>query len=212
MPIFLDLTLLSSFNSQMISLATQDYLWLLFGYLAGSISSAIIVCRLAGLPDPRTMGSGNPGATNMLRVGTKKHAAITLAGDFLKGLIPVLLAKLAGADLNLQISIGLACFLGHLYPVFFGFRGGKGVATAIGVILAASWAVGLAVVLTWLFVAKVMRISSLSALITFLLTPLYAWWLQPGQAWFLYVVITISILLFWRHRSNIRNLVAGTED
>jgi len=196
----------------MITLASQDVLWLVFGYLAGSISSAIIVCRMAGLPDPRTQGSGNPGATNVLRVGNKKHAAITLAGDFLKGLIPVLLAKMAGADLNLQITIGLACFLGHLYPVFFNFRGGKGVATAIGAILASSWPVGLCIIATWLFVAKVMRISSLSALITFFLTPIYAWRLEPEQPYFLTLVIAISVLLFWRHRSNIRKLIEGTED
>jgi len=196
----------------MMTLATQDYLWLLFGYLAGSISSAIIVCRLAGLPDPRTQGSGNPGATNVLRVGNKKHASITLAGDFIKGVIPVLLAKMAGADLNMQITIGMACFLGHLYPVFFGFKGGKGVATAIGAILASSWPVGLCTIATWLFVAKVLRISSLSALVAFLLTPLYAWLLEPGQDYFLYMIIAISVLLFWRHRSNIRKLLEGTED
>jgi len=195
----------------MITLASQDYLWLVFGYLLGSVSSAIIVCKIAGLPDPRTLGSGNPGATNVLRVGTKKHAAITLAGDSLKSVIPVLLAKLMGADLDLQITIGLACFLGHLYPVFFNFRGGKGVATAIGALIATSWPIGLCTIATWLFVAKVLRISSLSALIAFLLTPIYAWQLESSQPYFLNVVIVMSILLFWRHRSNIRNLISGTE-
>ncbi|NOY67748.1 MAG: glycerol-3-phosphate 1-O-acyltransferase PlsY [Gammaproteobacteria bacterium] len=196
----------------MITLATQDYLWLLLGYLMGSVSSAIIVCRVAGLPDPRTQGSGNPGATNVLRVGGKKYAAITLAGDSLKSVIPVLLAKLMGADLDLQITIGLACFLGHLYPVFFSFRGGKGVATAMGAIIVASWPVGLGTILTWLFVAKVLRISSLSALIAFFLTPVYAWVLEPSQTYFLTIIIIMSVLLFWRHRSNIRNLISGTED
>jgi len=195
----------------MITLASQDYLWLLFGYLLGSVSSAIIVCKVAGLPDPRTLGSGNPGATNVLRVGTKKHAAITLAGDSLKSVIPVLLAKLMGADLSLQITIGLACFIGHLYPIFFNFRGGKGVATAIGALIAASWPIGLCTIATWLFVAKVLRISSLSALIAFLLTPIYAWQLEPSQPYFLNVVIVISVLLFWRHRSNIKNLISGNE-
>lgn len=195
----------------MIALVPQDYLWLLFGYLLGSISSAIIVCRVAGLPDPRTQGSGNPGATNVLRVGSKKHAAITLAGDSLKSVIPVLLAKLLGADLSLQITIGMTCFLGHLYPVFFNFRGGKGVATAIGALIAASWPVGLCTILTWLFVAKVLRVSSLSALIAFLLTPLYAWYFESGQLYFLGVVIAMSVLLFWRHRSNIRKLINNTE-
>lgn len=195
----------------MQTLFTQHYLWLLFGYLLGSVSAAIILCRLAGLPDPRTQGSGNPGATNVLRVGGKKMAALTLAGDMIKGVIPVLLAKLTGASLELQMFIGLATFLGHLYPVFFGFKGGKGVATAIGVLLTASWPVGLSTVATWLFVAKVMRISSLSALIAFLLTPLYAWWWQPGQLTFVLTTVFMSVLLIWRHRSNIRNLIKGTE-
>lgn len=195
----------------MLAFLTEHYPWLIFGYLIGSVSSAIILCRLAGLPDPRTQGSGNPGATNVLRVGGKKMAALTLAGDMIKGVIPVLLAKLNGASLELQIIIGMATFLGHLYPVFFGFKGGKGVATAIGVLLAASWPVGLSTVATWLFVAKVIRISSLSALVAFLLTPLYAWWWEPGQPTFLLTTSIMSILLFWRHRSNIRNLVKGTE-
>ncbi len=195
----------------MQTLFTQHYLWLLFGYLLGSVSAAIIICRLAGLPDPRTQGSGNPGATNVLRVGGKKMAALTLAGDMIKGVIPVLLAKLNGASLELQMFIGLATFLGHLYPVFFGFKGGKGVATAIGVLLTASWPVGLSTVITWLFVAKVIRISSLSALIAFLLTPLYAWWWQPGQQTFVLTTAFMSALLIWRHRSNIHNLIKGTE-
>ncbi len=195
----------------MLTLLTEHYPWLLFGYLLGSVSSAIIICRLAGLPDPRTQGSGNPGATNVLRVGGKKMAALTLAGDMIKGVIPVLLAKLTGASLELQIIIGLVTFLGHLYPVFFGFKGGKGVATAIGVLLTASWPVGLSTVATWLFVAKVIRISSLSALVAFLLTPLYAWWWEPEQSTFLLTTSIMSILLFWRHRNNIRNLIKGTD-
>ena len=195
----------------MLTLLTDHYLWLIFGYLIGSVSSAIITCHLAGLPDPRTQGSGNPGATNVLRLGGRRIAALTLAGDVIKGIIPVLIAKLYGASLDLQITIGLATFLGHLYPVFFHFKGGKGVATAIGVLVTAAWPVGLGTVGTWLFVAKVMRISSLSALVAFLLTPLYAWWWKPEQHYFLALVCTMSIMLFWRHRSNIRKLLAGTE-
>jgi glycerol-3-phosphate acyltransferase PlsY len=195
----------------MLSLITDHPLWLLFGYLLGSLSSAIIVCRLSGLPDPRTQGSGNPGATNVLRVGGKKIAVITLIGDILKGVIPVMLAKLYGATLDLQIAIGMAAFLGHLYPVFFHFKGGKGVATAMGVLVISSWPVGLSTLATWLFIAKVMRISSLSALIAFLLTPLYAWWWEPQQTFFLVVTSLMSAMLIWRHRSNIRNLLAGTE-
>lgn len=195
----------------MLTFLTEHYLWLIFGYLLGSVSSAIIFCRLAGLPDPRTQGSGNPGATNVLRVGGKKMAVLTLAGDVIKGVIPVLVAKLYGASLELQIIIGLVTFLGHLYPVFFGFKGGKGVATAIGVLLVASLPVGLSTVATWLFVAKVLRISSLSALVAFLLTPFYAWWWEPGQTTFVLTTSLMSILLIWRHRSNIRNLIKGTE-
>ena len=184
---------------------------MLGAYLLGSISSAIIVCKLYDLPDPRTQGSGNPGATNILRIGTKKHAAITLFGDILKGIIPVLAARLYGADLEHMILIGLAAFLGHLYPVFFSFRGGKGVATAMGVLVTSSWPVGLCTFATWVFVAKVMRISSLSALIAFFVTPLYAWWWHPEQMFYLGVVIVMSVMLFWRHRSNIKNLIHGTE-
>lgn len=195
----------------MLDYLIQHFPWLAFGYLLGSLSSAIIVCKLARLPDPRTQGSGNPGATNVLRLAGKKMAALTLAGDLLKGFIAVMVVKLFGADLDLQILTGMAAFLGHLYPVFFGFKGGKGVATAIGVLLAASWMVGLCTVATWLFVAKIIHISSLSALIAFVLTPFYAWWLEPDEPVFLFTAGIMSVILIWRHRSNIRKLVAGTE-
>ena len=181
-----------------------------FAYLLGSISSAIIVCRILGLPDPRGQGSGNPGATNVLRIGGKKAAAITLMGDMLKGLIPVLVAKLFGASIALQALVALAAFLGHLYPIFFGFRGGKGVATALGVLLGLHWPVGLLTIATWLVIAKLFKISSLSALISMLLAPLYIWWLVPDRSLFIVVVFMVA-LLFWRHRSNIRNLIKGTE-
>ena len=182
----------------------------LLGYLAGSVSTAIIVCRIMGLPDPRSEGSRNPGATNVLRFGGKKAAAITLAGDFLKGLAPVLLARLAGLEEAGLALTGLAAFLGHLYPVFFGFEGGKGVATAFGVILALSWPVALAALAAWLFMAFVVRISSLSALTAATLTPLFAWWFGlPGG--YVAAVLVMVGLLIWRHRSNIRHLLAGTE-
>ena len=185
-------------------------LFVTLGYLAGSISTAIIVCRMMGLPDPRSEGSRNPGATNVLRFGGKKAAAITLAGDFLKGLAPVLLARLAGLEETGLALTGLAAFLGHLYPVFFGFEGGKGVATAFGVILALSWPVALAALVTWLFMAFVVRVSSLSALTAAALAPLFAWWFGlPGG--YLAAVLVMVGLLIWRHRSNIRNLLAGTE-
>jgi glycerol-3-phosphate acyltransferase PlsY len=181
-----------------------------FAYLAGSVSSAIIVCRLLGLPDPRGQGSGNPGATNVLRIGGKKAAAITLIGDMLKGLVPVLIAKALGATLAVQAMVAVAAFLGHLYPVFFGFRGGKGVATALGVLLGLHWQVGLLTIATWLVIAKVFRISSLAALLSLLVTPLYIWWLIPDRSLIIAIVFMVA-LLFWRHRSNIRNLIRGTE-
>ncbi len=180
------------------------------GYLLGSISSAILVCRIMGLSDPRTQGSGNPGATNVLRVGGKKAAAVTLLGDMLKGAIPVLASQLLGMSIAVVAAVAVAAILGHLFPVFFGFRGGKGVATSLGALLAASWPVGVAVILTWLAVFGVSRISSLSALTAFVLAPLYAWWLQ-GDRVFIAAVALITALLIWRHRSNIRKLLGGTE-
>lgn len=195
----------------MYELSMTESLLVGLAYLFGSISCAILVCKAMGLPDPRTQGSGNPGATNVMRVGGKKAAAITLVGDMLKGAIPVAIAQAMQMNMLVVSSVGLAAFLGHLYPLFFGFRGGKGVATAIGVLLLASWKVGLAVVATWLIVAKVFRISSLSALTAFLLAPLYAWYLQPEPV-FVNTVLMISALLFWRHRSNIKKLLRGTED
>ena len=186
-------------------------LMIVIGYLAGSISTAILVCRAMGLPDPRSEGSRNPGATNVLRFGGRKAAAITLAGDFLKGLLPVLLARLAGLeDLGLALT-ALAAFLGHLYPVFFGFEGGKGVATAFGAILGLSWPVALAALVTWLFMAFVVRISSLSALTAAVLTPLLGWWFNLPLAYNA-AILAMVVLLIWRHRSNIRNLLAGAED
>ncbi len=190
---------------------TTDLLLIAGAYLLGSISSAIIVCRLLGLPDPRGEGSGNPGATNVLRIGGKKAAAITLIGDMLKGLVAVLLAKLLGASLTVQAMVAAAAFLGHLYPIFFGFRGGKGVATALGVLLGLHWPVGLLTMATWLVIAKVFRISSLAALLSILVTPLYIWWLIPEPS-LIIAMLFMGTLLFWRHRSNIRRLLEGSED
>jgi glycerol-3-phosphate acyltransferase PlsY len=189
---------------------TTDLLLVAAAYLIGSFSSAVVVCRLMKLPDPRQQGSGNPGATNVLRIGGKKAAAATLAGDMLKGVIPVLVARALGADILTQSAVATAAFLGHLYPVFFAFQGGKGVATALGVLLALNWQVGLLTMTTWLLVAAVFRISSLAALVAILLTPLYLWWRNP-QPVLLIAVLAIAVLLFWRHRSNIRNLINGSE-
>ncbi|MCP5158994.1 MAG: glycerol-3-phosphate 1-O-acyltransferase PlsY [Gammaproteobacteria bacterium] len=186
-------------------------LFVIFGYLAGSVSTAILVCRAMGLPDPRREGSRNPGATNVLRFGGKKAAAITLAGDFCKGLLPILLARWAGLEeIGLALT-ALAAFLGHLYPVFFGFAGGKGVATAFGAILGLSWPVALAALTTWLLMAFVVRISSLSALTAAVLTPVYSWWFELSPIQNLAILIMVGLLV-WRHRSNIQNLLAGAED
>ena len=187
-----------------------DLLLIFAAYLLGSISSAIIVCRLLNLPDPRGQGSGNLGATNVMRIGGKKAAAITLIGDMLKGLIPVLVAKFLGASIAVQALVAVAAFLGHLYPVFFGFRGGKGVATALGVLLGLHWPVGLLTIATWLVIAKLFKVSSLAALLSILVTPLYIWWLIPERS-LIIAMLFMGTLLFWRHRSNIRNLLDGSE-
>lgn len=190
------------------------YVLMLLAYLLGSISTAIITCKAMGLPDPRTVGSNNPGATNVLRHGGKKAAAITLAGDLLKGLIPVLIARFIFGieEYTGLILVGIAAFLGHLYPVFYGFKGGKGVATAIGVFLGVNFWAGLAFVATWLLMAKGFKISSLAALIATALSPLYFWFFSNGHGWLTLGVVFMAILIFWRHESNIRNLLSGKED
>ncbi|MEA3292007.1 MAG: glycerol-3-phosphate 1-O-acyltransferase PlsY [Pseudomonadota bacterium] len=179
-------------------------------YLFGSISSAIIVSRLMGLPDPRSTGSKNPGATNVLRIGNKKAAAITLLGDVLKGLIPVLIARLITTNPVVLSLVGLAALLGHLFPLFFGFKGGKGVATAIGVIAGLSPPLALTLILTWLVMALLFRYSSLAALTAAVLAPLYSLWLLPGRPYLLFT-LALAALLLWRHRENIRRLLDGTE-
>lgn len=184
---------------------------IILGYLSGSISCAVLVSRAMGLDDPRQAGSGNPGATNVLRLYGKKAAIYTLVGDMLKGIVPVLIARALGLHDFLVALTGLAAFLGHLYPVFFNFKGGKGVATFIGVLTASYWLLGLAFAGTWLVMAAMFRYSSLSAIIAAVLTPLYSWMLMPSLA---YIVCfsAMSVLLIWRHRSNITNLMAGTEE
>lgn len=183
---------------------------ILAAYLIGSLSAAIIVCRLMGLPDPRTVGSQNPGATNVLRMGGKRAAAVTLVGDLLKGLLPVLVARLLFQEEAVFAAVALAAFLGHLFPIFFGFKGGKGVATALGVMLGLAWPVAVAALLTWLVVAKLFKISSLAALTAALLTPLYAGLLgQPTLYWQLFLLI--AVILVVRHHRNIRNLLTGQE-
>ncbi len=183
---------------------------IVLAYLLGSVSNAVIVSRVFGLPDPRAAGSGNPGATNVLRLGGKAAAALTLVGDLLKGYLPVVLTRALGFGEDVQAAVALAAFLGHLYPVFLGFRGGKGVATSLGVLLALAWPVGLLALITWLAIAAGWRISSLAALCAAALTPFYTLWLAPRPS-FLAVVIVICGLLIWRHRGNIRRLLNGAE-
>jgi glycerol-3-phosphate acyltransferase PlsY len=162
------------------------------------------------LPDPRTQGSNNPGATNVLRIGGKKAAAITLFGDMLKGFIPVALVHLVSDSALIFALTGLAAFLGHLYPVFFSFKGGKGVATALGVQFGLHWQFGLAVAAIWLFMAKGLKISSLAALVSMALAPVIIWYIWPAPE-LLVMQIFITVLLFWRHRNNIKNMISGNE-
>jgi glycerol-3-phosphate acyltransferase PlsY len=187
-----------------------DLILIIAGYLLGSVSSAIITCRLMGLPDPRNQGSRNPGATNVLRIGGKNAAVLTLLGDMLKGLVPVATARYLGVDDPVLGAVALAAVVGHMYPVFFGFQGGKGVATLLGVLLGMSWWLGLVWAITWLSMAALFRISSLSALVATSLSPLYSYWIL-GSPWLLASTIALAILIIWRHRSNIQNLLHGTE-
>ncbi len=202
-----------------MNLTFAAVLAVLAAYLLGSIAFAVVVSRLMGLPDPRSFGSGNPGATNVLRSGSKLAAALTLLLDAFKGWLPVWLALwsaqagwLAPATVSLVV---LAVFLGHLYPVFFQFKGGKGVATAAGILLAINPWLGLATIATWLIVAIFTRYSSLAALSAAVFAPLYDW-LGRGLVWkgdmaMLLAVVIISVLVVWRHRRNVRNLLDGEE-
>jgi acyl phosphate:glycerol-3-phosphate acyltransferase len=183
-------------------------------YLLGSISFALITSKLFDLPDPRTYGSGNPGATNVLRSGKKAAAVLTLIGDAAKGWLAVFLAiHFSPSDVSytmLAAAVALAVFIGHLFPVFLRFKGGKGVATALGVLLALNIWVGLGGLATWIFMALVFRYSSLAALTAAVATPIYALLLDLPREWVLASGM-MSLLLIWRHKSNIQNLLAGNE-
>lgn len=184
--------------------------FIIAAYLLGSISFAVLMSKAFGLADPRTYGSGNPGATNVLRSGKKAAAALTLFGDAAKGWLAVFLA-IQFELTNVQIAlVALAVFVGHLFPVFLNFKGGKGVATALGVLLALSVWEGLAALATWLFMAVVFRYSSLSALMAAIGAPIYAILLGLPQEWVLASGV-LSLLLIWRHKSNIQNLLTGKE-
>ena len=193
------------------------YFWLIpLAYALGSISFAVVVSKAMGLPDPYTHGSKNPGATNVLRTGNKLAAVLTLLGDAAKGWVAVTIARAvlgdpASESNNLLLGlVTIAVFLGHLYPIFHGFKGGKGVATAAGILFAISWVLGLATLGTWLIVAFFMRYSSLAALSAATFAPLYFTFLFGLQPMGL-AILVMSLFLIYRHRSNIRNLMNGTE-
>ena len=185
-------------------------IYALAGYLVGSVSTAIITCKLMGLEDPRSVGSNNPGATNVLRHGGKKAAIITLIGDMLKGLVPVIAVTMIEPAAGAIALTGLGAFLGHVFPVYYGFKGGKGVATFYGVLLGFSWMAGIAALLVWLLIAFVSKISSLSALVSALSAPFILWYSSHSPE--LTVMLGLmTALLFWRHRSNVRNIIDGKE-
>ena len=180
------------------------------GYLLGSVSSAVLVSKLMELPDPRQSGSGNPGATNVLRLGNKSAAALTLLGDVLKGALPVLIAKYLDADTTGIALAGLGAFLGHLFPVFFGFAGGKGVATSLGIFLALNPLIASLQIVLWTLMALVFRYSSLAALVAALVTPVLLAW-QMNDPVLTGFGIILGALLVFRHRANLVRLVQGNE-
>lgn len=188
--------------------------FILLAYLLGSIPFAVVTSWIFGLPDPRTFGSKNPGATNILRSGNKVAAILTFLGDAGKGWIAVALAQhfapIWGLDSDSVTVVALAVFLGHLWPVFLHFKGGRGVSTAVGVMIGLNPWTGLLAVVTWIVVAAIWRISSLSALAAALIAPVYAWMFLGFEASTL-VIFIMSVLIFWRHKSNITNLISGKE-
>lgn len=185
------------------------FFFILIAYLLGSLSSAIIVSQCADLPDPRTRGSGNPGASNILRIGGKKLAAIVLLGDVLKGWIPVMLAKLFGLSLASLAWVAFFAFIGHLYPVFFGFRGGKGVATALGGLLALAWPLGLIGLLSWGVALFLFRYISVASILASTVTFLYVFYRYPLSIYL--PIFLMTVLLIARHFSNMQRLFQGTE-
>ena len=181
----------------------------ILAYLVGSISSAILICKLLGLPDPRTTGSKNPGATNVLRLSNPPTAVAVLLFDVLKGGLPVWGAYFLGIPPWALGIIGVAACLGHMYPIFFDFKGGKAVATALGVLLPIGFSLGALLVLTWVIIVKITRYSSLAAIITVSIAPFYTWLLKPL---YVYPVIMISVLIIFRHKDNIFRLIKGEEN
>lgn len=185
------------------------FVFVLIAYLLGSLSSAIIVSKYTGLPDPRRQGSGNPGTSNILRIGGKKLATIVFLGDVLKGWIPVMLAKLFGLPLASLAWIAFFAFIGHLYPIFFGFRGGKGVATALGGLFALAWPLGLIGLLSWAVVLLIFRYISVASILSAIMTFFYVFY---SYSWQVYLpILLMTVILIARHFSNIQRLFQGTE-
>ena len=184
--------------------------WIVAAYLIGSIAFGILMSKAFGLPDPRTVGSGNIGATNIARSGKKLPAILTLLGDAFKGWLPVWLALQTELLMWVVAAVGLAVFFGHLYPIYHKFKGGKGVATALGVMLAVLPMLALACLATWVIVFAISRISSLSAIVAAALSPVYAWFLLPYKNYVM-MVLVMAVMLVWRHKTNIQKLLAGTE-
>ena len=187
-----------------------DSLLIISAYLLGSLSSAIITCRLLGLPDPRNEGSGNPGTTNVLRIGGKKAALITLAGDFLKGFLPVLAAQALTEKPLIIAATLVAAFVGHLLPIFFRFQGGKGVATAAGCLFGLALPIGLTAVASWIMIAALTRLSSLAALITAVCAPVVTHWVLQEPTYTAGVALMAGMIVI-RHHQNIKKLLSGSE-
>ena len=187
------------------------YLLVIFAYLVGSISAAILISKLLSLPDPRTVGSKNPGATNVLRYGGKQAAILTLLGDSLKGLIPVLIGHSLGLSYEWLTLIAIAAFMGHLFSLYYGFKGGKGVATAMGIYIGLNPIIGFAIIATWLSSSFAFNMSSLSALIATLLAPFYFYFITRSVPLLLGLLL-ITIFIYWKHRSNIKAIMNGTEN
>ena len=194
-----------------IPVTLMPIVWIAAAYLIGSVSFGIIFSKLFALPDPRTVGSGNIGATNIARSGKKLPAILTLLGDAFKGWLPVWLALQTDMLMWVVACMGLAVFLGHLYPIYHKFKGGKGVATALGVMLAVSPMLALACLLTWAIVFAMSRISSLSAIVAAVLSPFFAAWLLLPYKDYVLLVLVMAVMLVWRHKTNIQKLMAGTE-
>lgn len=182
---------------------------IIIAYLIGSVSSAVLICKVMQLPDPRKNGSGNPGATNVLRIGGKFPALLTFVSDILKGIIPVCVGEACGFSAMTVSFLLFAAIIGHLYPIFFKFKGGKGVATFFGGIVVLHWPLGVAVLITWFIVSLLTRISSLAALASVLLSFVYNAWF--GSLAYYPALILIILFIYWRHRGNISRLIARTE-